>query len=55
MSVGSQEENDKILPMIIPQGYMTKSIWIGLYFVNLFFLTLNVKEVNQLEVQFKKK
>ena len=30
MSVGSQEENDKILPVIIPQGYMTKSIWIGL-------------------------
>ena len=30
MSVGSQEENDKILPMIIPQGYMTKSFWIGL-------------------------
>ena len=30
MSVGSQEENDKILPIIIPQGYMTKSIWIGL-------------------------
>ena len=30
MSVGSQEENDVVLPIIIPQGYMQKSVWIGL-------------------------
>jgi hypothetical protein len=31
MSVGSQEENDVVLPIVIPQGgYIQKSVWIGL-------------------------
>ena len=30
MSIGSQEEEDSVLPMVIPQYYMTKSFWIGL-------------------------
>ena len=30
MSVGSQQEEESVLPKVVPQGYMIKSFWIGL-------------------------
>ena len=30
MSIESQEEQDNVLPQIIPQNYMGKNFWIGL-------------------------
>ena len=30
MSIESQEEQDNVLPQIIPQNYMSKNFWIGL-------------------------
>ena len=30
MSIGSQAEEDTVLPLVVPQSYLTKSFWIGL-------------------------
>ena len=30
MSIGSQAEEDTVLPRVIPQNYLKKSFWIGL-------------------------
>ena len=30
MSIGSQAEEDTVLPLVVPQQYLTKSFWIGL-------------------------